>query len=263
MPEGDTIHTIAAAMAPRLEQVRLARIEFARRHGAAPAPGRVERVHAVGKHLLVELDGGRTLRVHLGMYGSWHRYRAGEPWRKPARRASVVLDTGEEVFVCFSAREVQVMRRSGIEASNLFHRLGPDLMGPDVDLTAVVQRARMFNSADTPLVDVLLDQRVACGIGNVYKCEILFLQRVHPATILSRVDDATLRRLYRSAAALLARNVSGGPRVTRVARDGRGRLWVYGRRGAPCLRCGDGVIQRAPVGQGARSTYWCPRCQAS
>jgi endonuclease-8 len=263
VPEGDTVHKVAAAMAPRLAGVRLERIAVAPRHGAAPAAVQVLDVRAHGKHLLVDLDGGHSLRVHLGMYGAWHRYRPGEAWRKPTWRASVLLDTGRDVFVCFGAREVEVLRTSGVRAGNLRARLGPDLVQHARRLPPLAARARALNDADTLLVDVLLDQRVACGIGNVYKSEVLFLESHPPRLRLGEVDDAALQRCFRLGADLLARNLGGGPRVTRFAGDGRGRLWVYGRGGAPCLRCGGGPVRRESIGRPPRGTYSCPGCQVT
>jgi endonuclease-8 len=261
VPEGDTVHKVAAAMAPRLAGVRLVRIEVAPRHGAAPRPARVTAVRAHGKHLLLDLDGGSSLRVHLGMYGSWHRYLPGEAWKKPARRASVMLDTGSDVFVCFSAKEVEVLRTSGTRARDLFARLGPDLVAHAARVPALATRARELNDADSLLADVLLDQRVASGIGNVYKSEVLFLESQPPRRRLGDVDDEALERCFGLAARLLARNLAGGPRVTRSIDDGRGRLWVYGRDGAPCLRCGRGPVRRELLGRAPRSTYSCPTCQ--
>ena len=171
MPEGDTIHKVAAAMAPRLTRAPVRGLRLAARHGASPRAVRVEGVRAHGKHLLIDLDGARTLRVHLGMYGSWHRYRPGEAWKKPARRASVVLETEGHVFVCFSAKEVQVLDSGGLAARELFHRLGPDLLDPATGVDALVERARRIADGTAPLVDVLLDQRIACGVGNVIRRE--------------------------------------------------------------------------------------------
>ncbi len=260
MPEGDTIFQVATALRPRLVGETLRRVLLARQSGAQELEGRrVEAVTAKGKHLFIELEGGITLRSHLGLYGSWHRYPHGESWLKPARWASIVLETGREVFVCFHAREVELMRSAGLRRGDLLRRLGPDLVGPEVAVDEVLARAREFLDPEAPLVDVLLDQRPACGIGNIYKSEVLFLAGVDPHTPLGEVSDVVLGRLYTLARELLRRNLDGGPRVTRIAAEGP-RLWVYGRRGRPCLRCAS-LIRRVRSGRDLRSTYWCPRCQ--
>jgi endonuclease-8 len=267
VPEGDTIHKIAAAMRPSLLGATLEGVRF----GAGPGVvgphrerlegRRVTALHARGKHLFMELDATLLLRIHLGMYGSWHRYRPEEPWRRPPRQASLELRTEQDVFVCFNAREVEVLEASSIRALTLEQRLGPDLLVGDVDLEGVVGRAREFVESDSELIDVLLDQRVAAGIGNVYKSEILFLEHQNPWRTLAQTPDAILRRLYETAGSLLRRNLGGGPRVTRFTAESTGTLWVYGRGGKPCFRCG-AVIRYQRLGRDLRSTYWCPGCQS-
>ncbi len=280
MPEGDTIHKLAAAIRPRLagESIRRAWVRTQPRgtfrHRATSVAlaadaalegsglvGRcVESVYARGKYLFFGFEHGVLVRSHLGMYGDWHRYRPGEIWKKPEWQASVALWTDHDVFVCFNAKEVELVEAATIGHANFRSRLGPDLLAPEPDLELAIRRAREFHDADTPLVDLLLDQRVASGIGNVYKSEVLFIEGEHPLQTLDRIPDTTLRRLYSCARALLQRNLGGGPRVTRFVSDGRGALWVYGRRGRACFRCG-AKIRADRCGRDLRSTYWCPACQ--
>jgi endonuclease-8 len=265
MPEGDTLHKLARALQPRLQgqTIRLTRLRGVPPGAPLPA-GRVESVTAEGKHLLIrfagEEGGARVLRTHLGLWGGWHQYAKGEVWQKPARQASVVLETEDAVFVCFNVREVEVMSAAGVQRRALITRLGPDLLGADVDLTVLPARAREILPGGAPLVDVLLDQRIASGIGNVYKSELLFLQGIAPMTALEDVSDEGLMAAYALARDLLSRNLGYGPRTTRFEADDRGTLWVYGRRDAPCLMCGS-VIRYARLGRDQRGTYWCQVCQ--
>jgi endonuclease-8 len=274
MPEGDTVHKLATAMASVLEgqTIREARLRAPRvRHkmgfgscdnGGLLLQGRfVRAVRAVGKHLLIEFEGSVVLRTHLGMYGSWHRYQPGEPWNKPEYQATVILRTDLDVFVCFNAMEIEVLGASGIRGSELSRRLGPDRLGEVVDFEEVAKRARSVLEPHAPVMDMLLDQRIACGIGNVYKSEVLFIERQSPFASVSHVDDGVLVRLYRTARELLQRNLGGGRRVTRFANDGAGQLWVYGRIDKPCFSC-ESRIHYSRAGRGLRSTYWCPKCQA-
>ena len=261
MPEGDTIHKLANYLAPRLEGRTIEALGMRDPEAVRRCTGRrILRVFARGKHLLIELDNATLLRSHLGMYGSWHRYRPDEPWRKPRRRASLTIATADAIYVCFNAKEVELMHAPGVRERILETRLGPDLVDPNADLEAVVRRAREFLPGDAPLADVLLDQRVAAGIGNVYKSEVLFIEGRLPQTAQSAVGDAALRAAFALAASLLRRNLGGGPRVTRFEGDAAGRLWVYGRRDRPCLRCED-TIAGARFGAGNRATFWCPGCQ--
>ena len=262
MPEGDTIHKVANYLAPRLtdhviEDVHVTGFADAERCRHA----RIRGVVARGKHLFFELDNGLAIRSHLGMYGSWHRYAPGEPWKKPRHRASLTLRVEGEDYVCFNAKEVELIKTPSVRRAITKTRLGPDLIADDVTPAAVVARAREFCEADTLLADVLLDQRVASGIGNVYKSEILFLQSLSPALTVAQVTDDELEQCYALAADLLQKNLGGGKRVTRFENDRAGRLWVYNRHGKPCHRC-RARIRTQRLGKHHRGTYWCPACQS-
>jgi endonuclease-8 len=261
VPEGDTIHKLANYLAPRLEGTTVRGLSMADTAGARRCVGRrIAGVFAHGKHLFIELDNATLLRSHLGMYGNWHRYRPGEAWRKPKWQASLTLETDDGIYVCFNAKEIELLDTPSVRERILGSRLGPDLVRPDVAIADIVARAREFLPADAPLADVLLDQRVAAGIGNVYKSEVLFIEGRLPDTPQSAVDDAWLALAFSLAGDLLRRNLGGGRRVTRFEKDAAGRLWVYGRRDLPCLRC-DGTIRSRRFGAGNRATFWCPDCQ--
>lgn len=259
MPEGDTVFKVAAFLEERLVGRRLT-------YGKAGSPAvdlsgrRIGAVDAFGKHLLISLDDGRVVRSHLGMWGTWHWYPPAAEWRKPARQARIVLDTGEAVFVCFNPREVEILHAAGVRRRVLAARLGPDLLGAALPLGVIVARAREIAAPESVVADVLLDQRIACGIGNVFKSEVLFLERTPPAAPFSDLPDDRLAALYLTASSLLRSNTGGGARVTRPGGDRQGRLWVYGRHGKPCLRCGE-PVRYARLGQDHRATYWCPGCQ--
>lgn len=258
MPEGDTVHKVARALEHDLTGAVVRRVTVEGRPIPGLAGRRVSGIFAKGKHLFIRLEGDAEMRSHLGLYGAWHRYAPAEPWRKPEARASLALWTGHAVFVCFNAREVELLREAGIGERKVMERLGPDLGAPKPDLEIAVRRARELIEAEVPMVDVLLNQRAACGIGNVYKCEVLFLEGVHPRATLGAVADGVLHRLYGTAHRLIRVNLGGAPRATRA---GSGpRLWVYGRGARPCLRCGT-PIRYGRLGRSQRASYWCPHCQ--
>jgi len=266
MPEGDTIHKVANWLAPRLTGQTLNEVSMADPDSAARCTGRqVEAVHALGKHLLVDLDNETSLRSHLGMHGSWHYYRPEDEWQRPRRQASLILTTAEASYVCFNAKEVELMKSASVRRRIVATRLGPDLIDPAVgdlaSIDAIVRRARDIMEHDDLIADVLLDQRVACGIGNVYKSEVLFIERLSPLAMLGEVSDRLLARCYSRAAGLLKKNLGGGKRVTRFVNDGAGRLWAYNRHNKKCLRCDAAKIRSQRLGRHHRSTYWCPRCQ--
>jgi endonuclease-8 len=263
MPEGDTVHKLAAYLREHLVGRTLLDASAGGQRLALTGQA-FTAANAQGKHLLLRFDGGAVLRTHLGMYGSWHRFRAAGPAPGVRGRVSVALTVSAppmvEVFACYNAKEVELLPARSYRERALAAHLGDDLLGTDPDLTRIVTRARELLPSTTLLVDVLLDQRIAAGIGNVYKSELLFLAGLAPVTTLGQVDDDTLRSLYADARRWLSANLGGGPRATRTAADGAGRLWVYNRAGRPCHRCRT-PIASARLGGHPRGTWWCPSCQ--
>ena len=266
MPEGDTIFRTAAVLRSVLVGQR---VDAAR---ARPGPGMrrvpdlskvvgatVTSVAARGKHLLIGFDNGLTLRSHLRMRGSWHRYRPGEAWRLPESQANAIIETRRAVVVAFNTPTLELLTDAGLARDRSLRELGPDLLGVEFDLDEAVRRLRELDGE--ALGNALLDQRAAAGIGNVVKSEIAFIERMDPWTLVGDFSDDELQAALRTARRLLQANTRGGARVT-TGHPRRGQeLWVYGRAGRPCRRCGTRIETRRQ-GELARSTYWCPRCQA-
>jgi endonuclease-8 len=279
MPEGDTLYRTATV----LREVLLGRpVTAARGRPGGPPLGRlvgrpVLAVEARGKHLLIGFGAaaGRpalTLHTHLQMRGSWHRYRPDEPWRRSAQRAVAVLEVGGAVAVCFDAPTVELLETRALAIHPVLRALGPDLLAPEPDLAAAAQRLAHPARSNVPVGDALLDQTALAGLGNVYRSEVCFIERVDPWTPLGDLAPEALERLVATGAGLLLANrddprrttmpdVLGGPPGSKGPRPHGGRLWVYGRAGRPCRRCG-ASIRSASSGPLARRVYWCPRCQA-
>ena len=264
MPEGDTLHRTAARLRPALEGATLERFEAPRLLGDRPTPGvGIRTVEAVGKHLLIHFDDGLTLRTHLGMPGSWHLYRAGERWRKPRHLLRALVAVPGWEAVCFSAPTVQTYRPAtpggalGRDLDPIGH-LGPDLCVAEPDLDEAVRRFATVPDPGTEIAVALLDQRIAAGIGNVYKSEVLHRCRVSPFAPVADVPEAQRRQLLEVAARLLRHNLTTTRRTTVAGPPGS--LAVYGRARRPCPVCGT-PVRMVRQGEQARSTYWCPRCQ--
>jgi endonuclease-8 len=258
VPEGDTIHRAAAALRAALLGKPLTAFEAPRLVGPKPAPGVViEEVRSRGKHLDICFDDGLVLHTHMRMTGSWHLYRPGEQWRRSHHQARVVLEVPGFLAVCFSAPVVEVFRAADPRRHAAFGTLGPDLSRPDADLAACVDRMAHFCLGSTSIAEALLDQRVACGVGNVYKAEVLWACGLDPFTPVEAVPVLLRHRLLATASRMLQANLTHPARITL---DVPGGLAVYGRHGAPCFRCGTPVAVRRH-GELARVTYWCPGCQ--
>jgi endonuclease-8 len=249
LPEGDTIHRTAAALDRVLAGKELVRFEAPRLvHEPFPSATVVEGATAVGKHCLVHFDDGRTLRTHMRMTGAWHLYRPGERWRKSrgAMRALVAVD--DWVAVCFAAPEVELVTDAGVAATD---HLGPDLViADDADIERAALLLVELSAPDREIGDALLDQRIACGVGNVWKSESLFAEGIDPFAPVAALSADERRALIATASRLLR---------AQVARPG-GARGVYGRRGQPCPRCGSPIDWR-PQGPHRRGTYWCGACQ--
>ena len=265
MPEGDTIFRTATVLREALVGRRIT----AARAQAGPAMRRVPdlsrlvgaivaNVEPRGKHLLIGFDNGLTLRSHLRMSGSWHRYRPGEAWRRPEREASAVLETPTAVAVAFNTPTVELLTDANLRRSRSLRELGPDLLAREVDLEEAVSRLRERN--DDELGNALLDQRAVAGIGNVIKSETAFMAGLDPWSRVGAFTDAQLLDALRTARRLLQANTRGGARVTTGSPRRGEALWVYGRSGRPCRRCAT-LIRGGRQGDLARATYWCPRCQ--
>jgi endonuclease-8 len=269
VPEGDTLHRTAAGLRPYL----VGRTVTAARTGGPGAVPQIDRVvgreitavEALGKNLLIRFDGALELRTHLRMNGSWHRYRPGERWRRPAARARLVLEVPGAVAVCFDAPVVELFEQRAEELHPALGALGPDVLAPEFDRPEALRRLRDPARRETAIGEALLDQRALAGIGNVYKSEVLFIERVSPFTPVGALADATLGRLVDRARALMLANVAparGPERITTTGdRAADGPLYVYGRAGRPCRRCGTAIGSRAQGADLPRTTYWCPRCQ--
>jgi endonuclease-8 len=271
VPEGDTVHKLAEYLSRYLPGRVAARVVLLGRPSNLLTGALITAVTALGKHLLIDFGNGQTLRSHLGMHGSWHRYPEGSSASggrgREQRRPSIELTVEGEVFVCFNAMEVEILPSDGVRHRALRQHLGPDLLAEetapaqaDTALELMAQRARALCPPTRLLVDILLDQRLAAGIGNVYKSEVLFLERIAPSRRLDDTTAAGLAGLFARAGSLLAANVHGGARTTRPHADGAGRLWVYGRRNLPCHVCRT-PVRGARLGNPPRATFWCPSCQ--
>lgn len=266
MPEGDTVHKIASAFRLLLVGERVERLRLRRVGDVKEAEGeRIEEVAPLGKHFLLAIGARSVLHVHLGLNGSWHRYRAGEPWQRDRALAWARLATREWELVCFSAKVAEVVPRAELRRHPVLSRLGPDLLAESVDWDEILERAR--RRAPDTVGDLLFDQSIACGIGNAFKNEILFLAGLHPDTPAAALPDEQVLALFRTGRELLARNLGGWPRTTtrpvnpaeKWPQD-EPRTFVFERTGEPCLRCG-ARIELFRQGDFASLTYWCPRCQ--
>jgi formamidopyrimidine-DNA glycosylase len=250
MPEGDTIFRTAEKLRAALKGKRVvsARPDQLKRLAGTT----VSDVQPVGKHLMIRFDNGLSLHTHMRMRGAWHVYPRGQKPLRPDWQLKAVIETEEVVAACYAAPVVELIRD---ESSHIGH-LGPDILGGDWDVQSVVKRARSLGPA--AIGEVMLDQRVTAGIGNVYRCEALWHRKVNPWKPVDQLGGDDLAALFEESRQAMQANLGGEPR-RRFPGYGRGA--VHGRGGRPCPRCGTLIKVRA-LGEHARLAYWCPACQS-
>ena len=275
MPEGDTIFRSARALGRALGGRSITGFRstyplLTRFNDDTPLVGQsVDGVESRGKWLLMHFSGGATLATHMLMNGSWHIYRPGERWQRPTGAARIVIETSDYVAVGFDVPMAEMHSARSLERERKIPAARGDVLSRAFDEDAVVRR--IVTESDRELGDVLLRQRVLAGIGNVFKSEVCFVTGLHPFRKVATLSEMQVREVVATARKQLAANVleDSGDRIVTYRGVGRrttGRadpsenLWVYGRKGKPCRKCGTPIESRLQ-GMDARITYWCPECQ--
>jgi endonuclease-8 len=272
MPEGDTLHGYArridAALAGRtLARAYSTRVPLARFENRA-----VRGARAQGKHLLIEFDTGDVLRTHLRMHGVIRVRDGGHEGPITNPHVRWLLASADKTALCLDAPSIELVHPSDLAEHPILSRLGPDLLGVELDLGEILRRLR--RDPERAIGAALMDQEALSGIGNVYKSEVLFITETSPFARVADLDDALLSKIVETARGLMRRNVSwsagaptrsvmggaGSPRRTTPLGRIAAPYWVYERSGEPCMRCGARIAmqRQSPL---ARSTYHCPECQ--
>jgi endonuclease-8 len=278
MPEGDTIYRSARALAKVLTGKHVTKFDTGYAHLATvnddrPVVGRlIEKVEANGKWLLMYFSGDLILVSHMLMSGSWHIYKTGEKWWSPKKAMRAFIEVDGWQAVAFNVPVAEFHTAASLLRKSSVPKLGPDILsdGYTAESGVAALRARAQTHPDDEIANVLLNQRVLAGLGNVYKSEVAFAARVHPFRHMSTITNDEMLQMADVSQRYMKANVldgsgdgiitySGNRRTTHSA-NREERLWVYGRRGLECRRCG-GIIEYRKQGTGARSTYWCPECQ--
>jgi endonuclease-8 len=274
VPEGDTIFRSARALQQAFAGKMVTLFEtayapLASVNDQSPVTGRtIEQVESRGKWLLIHFSGDLILLTHMLMSGSWHIYRVGERWKRARSHMRVVLGTSDLLAIAFDVPVARFHTARTLERFAGVAGLGPDLLGKGFALDEA--EARLLDRGEEEIGNVLLNQRVLAGIGNVFKSEICFACGVNPFRRVATLRAQEIECLLATARRFLAANVadgagdgivtySGGRRTTGSSNPAA-RLWVYRRAGSECRRCGAAILMRKQ-GPGARSTYWCPECQ--
>ena len=275
MPEGDTIFRTARALGRALAGKPVTGFRstyplLSRFDDDTPLAGQtVDAVESRGKWLLIHFSGGGTLATHMLMSGSWHIYRPGERWQQPRVNMRIVVENSDYIAVGFRVPVAKMFKPQELARALKIPPSAIDVLSEDFN-AAEVERQLLAHGSEE-IADVLLHQEVMAGVGNVFKSEVCFVTGIHPFRKVATLGLNQVRALIAASQKLVAANVLEDSGDTIVTYGGRKRrtthesdpgasLWVYGRNGEPCRRCGD-PIRRRIQGPGARVTFWCPRCQ--
>ncbi len=275
MPEGDTIFRTARNLGRALvgKPVTVFRSTFPwlmRFNDDTPIAGQtIDRVEARGKWLLVHFSGGGILASHLLMNGSWHIYRRGEHWQLARIHMRIVIENEQYQAVGFRVPVARMHSQQSLDRDLRVAIPANDVLRTEFDAAGALERL-MARSGEA-IADALLDQSVLAGVGNVFKSEICFVNGLNPFRAVGTLTRDEAAAAIACAQKLLRANVledsgemivtfRGQQRRTTHASDPSQSLWVYGRAGEPCRRCGE-AIRRRIQGDDARVTFWCPCCQ--
>jgi endonuclease-8 len=275
VPEGDTVFRTARALgralvAKPVTGFRTTYPLLARFDDDTPLTGQLVRsVESRGKWLLIHFSGGGTMATHMLMSGSWHIYRPGERWQRPRTNMRILIENSEYVAVAFNVPVAKMLQSDEIERVLPIPQTAVDLLSQEFDMAEVARR--MMACGAEEIGDVLLRQQVIAGVGNLFKSEVCYVTATNPFSRVAALDAEKIQALIATSRRLLKANViedSDQVFVTDVGRrrrtthesDPGASLWVYGRQGEPCRRCGE-PIRRRLQGPDARVTFWCPQCQ--
>lgn len=282
MPELPEVETVRRGLTPAMEGVVIAQADVNRPDLRWPFPPdmaarltgkRVERLRRRSKYILVDLDSGETLLVHLGMSG--RMLVSGDPLGQfvhthpaPEKHDHVVFHMANGARITFNDPRrfgaMDMMETATAEAHKLLSVLGPEPLGNDFHEDHLIHA---FENKNAPVKSVLLDQRIVSGLGNIYVCEALFRAKIHPARKAGRIGKQRVKALVPIIREVLFEAIEAGGSSLRDFRQADGELGyfqhsfdVYGREGAPC-RTPDclGVIRR--IVQSGRSSFYCAQCQ--
>ena len=250
MPEGDTVFHTAETLRRALVGRTLTRCDVrVPRFATVDLTGHVvDEVCSRGKHLFIRV-GPASIHSHLKMDGSW---RVTSRAKRADHRVRIILEASDIRAVGIDLGVLEILDRA--HDGDVVDHLGPDLLGDDWD--PKVAAANLTAHPDRPIAEALLDQRVLAGIGNVYCNELCFVSGHLPTAPVSAVTDP-YRLVSRARDMLWANRFRWNRCTTGDTRTGR-QLWVYGRAGQSCRRCGTPINYDD---SGERVAYWCPACQ--
>jgi DNA-formamidopyrimidine glycosylase len=277
MPEGHTLHRLATSLSETFAGHAL-RVSSPQGRFAGEAAqldgGRLLTAESAGKHLFLDFEADRVVHVHLGLIGGFEVHREVPEVPEPVGQVRLRLvrapspADGDHASYADLRGATQCDLVTSTRRDEIVAKLGPDPLRPDAEPTKAWAR---ISRSPRAIGDLLMDQAVLAGVGNVYRAEVLFRHRTHPLRPGRTLRVGQWRAMWADLVELMAEGVRTGRidtvrpehtpeamgRAPRVDDHG-GEVYVYRRTGQPCLVCGSTVRTDVLVG---RNIFWCPQCQ--
>jgi formamidopyrimidine-DNA glycosylase len=273
VPELPEVETIRRGLIPRLVGCTINRVVLSNRRLRLPVPraklkgwvqgSQVKSVDRRAKYLLVNMNSGAVLVLHLGMTGRLAFFTNGTP-RRSHDHLRFLLDSGLELRFNDVRRfgSVQVLIPEDREPPKIFAGLGVEPLGPDFSTPYLMKRAR---NRTKPIKNFLMDAKVVVGIGNIYANEILFVAGIKPTRAVGTMGRATWDKVVKASRQVLEQAIAcGGTTISDYVNSSgeagyfQCELKVYGRSGERCQSCGNDISRMVLSG---RASFYCPRCQ--
>jgi formamidopyrimidine-DNA glycosylase len=272
MPELPEVETVLQGLMPVMQGFQLISVEQNRPDLRYAFPDNfVERLegHTItalsrrAKYLIIELDSGDCMILHLGMSG---RVQIHLGAYKPKTHDHVVFHLSNHVIVSYNDSRrfgfMDLCAKELLDQHRAFRALGPEPLAAEF---SALYLAEVLKHKSSPIKTVLLDQRIVAGLGNIYVCEALFMAHIHPSRPAQDINSVEMALLVKSIKDVLTKAIAAGGSTLRDHQQPNGDMGyfqhnflVYGREGEPCVTC------MAPIWrmqQAGRSTFYCSHCQ--
>lgn len=273
MPELPEVETICRGLEAVMQGRILQRVELFRANLRIPFPPdfvtqlegrRVTSIDRRAKYIIITLEDGVVLLIHLGMSGRMVVYPSLRNVRETHDHVLFILDNGKEIAFNDARRFglMAITTREALKTHPLLASLGPEPLSADFSAAIFSQS---LQGKKSPIKTTLMDNKIVVGVGNIYACESLFKAGISPLKAAGTLTEAECKRLFLSIRQVLeAAIIAGGSTLKDYVQAGgeggyfQHQFQVYGRYGQPCFICSTPILR---ITQAGRSSFYCPICQ--
>ncbi|MEN9955340.1 MAG: hypothetical protein RLY34_147 [Actinomycetota bacterium] len=264
MPEGHTVHRTANEFNKLFAGEKISVTSPQGRFASDSkliSERKLVKASAIGKQLFLKFENDLTLRIHLGIYGKWNFSTFENEPPTPVGQVRARFVAANKLADLRGPTVCEVITNA--EVKKVENRLGPDPLNPDSKGTEELRFIQRVQKSNSPIGQLLMNQEIISGIGNVYRAEILFRAGISPHRLGKTLNEEQLREIWRDSVKLLRVGVKTGFMITRDELRNRSpnkadRNFVYKREGLPCRVCNTNLTLEIMA---TRKLYWCVGCQ--